>query len=159
MLPYDSYKPTEYETQFIGNLLNIAPNDISYIFVSDENIDNINTILIEEIKNMTNERYQKKLIIQPQEKSLLLTMMRHVYLKNIQNHYPTDIEVLLLNKEVFKILIPAVMSELIAHMRYLNDINRYSSPYDSPGFHILPLPTNTTKTNGNFRQATDLFGF
>jgi hypothetical protein len=63
------------------------------------------------------------------------------------------------NKEVFKILIPGVMSELIARIRYLNDINRYSSPYDSPSFSILPLPTNTCKTNGNFRQPTDLFGF
>lgn len=159
MLPYDSYKPTEYETQFIGNLINIAPNDISYTFFNDENIDNINITLIENIKNMTFEKYNKKMIIEPQNKNHLLTIMRYVYLKNIQNHYPTDIEVLLLNKEVFKILIPGVMSELIARMRYLNDINRYAAPYNSTDFHILPLPKNTSKINRNFRQPTDLFGF
>jgi len=159
MFSYDSYKPTGEETQFIGNLVNIKPNDISYIFFSNNNIDDINTILIEEIKEMTFERYNKKMVIQPQDRNHLLTIMRHVYLKNVQNHYPTDIEVMLLNKEVFKILIPGVMSELIARIRYLNDINRYSSPYDSPSFSILPLPTNTCKTNGNFRQPTDLFGF
>ena len=147
MLPYNSYKPTIYETQFIGNLLNIAPNDISYVFFSNNNVDNINSLLIAEIKEITLKRYNKSLIIEPQNKDLLYIIMRFVYFKNIRNEYETEVEVQNLNNLTLQILVPGVTSELIARIRYLNDINRYASPYDSPTFSILPLPTNTCKTN------------
>lgn len=160
MLPYDSYKPTDGETQFVGNLLNIQPNDISYIFFSDANIDTINNTLIEEIKRMTFESFNKTLIIEPQDKKLLVTVMRFIYFQSIQNKYTADIEVLLLNKEVLKKIIPTAMSELISYLRYINDINRYAAPYDDPNFHILPLPVNTnSRKKGPLRQPTDLFGF
>ena len=50
---YNKYKPTERETEFIGNLINIKPNDISYIFFGDENIIFLNKSIIEQIKDIT----------------------------------------------------------------------------------------------------------
>ena len=60
MLPYNSYKPTEREREYVGNLLNIEPNNISYMFFNNNNINNINKQLIENIISMTFERYGKK---------------------------------------------------------------------------------------------------
>ena len=42
MLSYNSYKPTDKEREFVGKLINIEPNDISYKFFSDSNVDYIN---------------------------------------------------------------------------------------------------------------------
>ena len=47
MLSYNSYNPTDKETEFVGKILNIQPNDISYMFFSDKNVDYINKSLIE----------------------------------------------------------------------------------------------------------------
>ena len=150
MLRYNSYIPTSYETQFVGNLLNIEPNDISYMFFSDKNIDNINTNLIDIIKQLTFERYEKKIVIEPQKKTLLVTIMRHVYFRTVQNKECAMIEVELLNKEVLYQIVPVVITELLAQMRYINDYN-----------NIIPLelPQPAGKYKQNLSPYSDLFDF
>ena len=61
MLSYNSYKPTEREREFVGKLINIEPNDISYKFFSDINIDYINNTLIEMVMEETFKRYNKRI--------------------------------------------------------------------------------------------------
>ena len=150
MLAYNSYKPTDKEREYVGKLINIEPNDISYTFFSDKNVDNINEQLIEEIKNITLERYGQKMQIQPQRKHLVISVMRHIYFTNIKNAFPTEIEVDLLNKEVLKKMIPVVTRELIAYMRFINDYNNIV-PFD------LPKPDN--RKMGNTSSYSKLFDF
>jgi hypothetical protein len=132
MLKYNSYKPTEQETDFVGNLIKCEPNDISYIFFSDKNIENININLIERVKQITFERYGKKMQIQPQKKHIMVTIMRHVYLKNIKNKLDAMVEVDILNTEVMKQIVPTVITELIAQMRYIEDYNKNIIPLEAP---------------------------
>ena len=150
MLSYNTYQPTDQERDFVGKLINIEPNDISYMFFSDKNVDYINIQLIEAIKNLTLEKYGKKLQIQPQRKHLVIGVMRHIYFTNIMNKYETQIEVDILNKEVLKRMIPSVLNELIAYMRYINDYNNII-PME------LPKPDNR-KTN-NTASFSRMFNF
>jgi len=150
MLRYDSYQPTERETEFVGNLINIKPNDISYRYFSDINIDLINTRLIEEVKNITFERYNKKIQIEPQQKHILITIMRHVYMRNVKNTRETEVEVELLNREVLKQTVPILISGLLSQIRFIDDYNSIR-PFD------LPEPTN--RKNGNMKPLSSNFDF
>ena len=128
--------------------MTIEPNAISYKFFSDINVDYINNNLIEQVKEITLERYGKKMQIQPQRKHIVVSIMRHIYFKNIKNMFPTDIEVDMLNKEVLRQMVPMVVRELIAHMRYIYDYNS-----------IVPidLPKSDNKKMGNLGSFNKLF--
>ncbi len=131
MLSYNSYKPTDKEREFVGKLINIEPNDISYKFFSDDNIDYLNNSLIDMVMEETFKRYNKKLKIEPQRKHIVLSAMRHIYFKNITNTLPTDEEVARLNKEVLRQLFGTAMTELIAYLRFIHDYNSIV-PMDLP---------------------------
>jgi len=150
MLQYDSYQPTQRETEFVGNLINIKPNDIAYKYFSDNNINIINNRLIEKVKNITFERYNKKIQIEPQQKHILITIMRHVYMKNIKNSYETDVEIELLNKEVEKQTVPILISGLLSQIRFIDDYNSIR-PFD--------LPEPTSKKKANLKPFSSMFGF
>ncbi len=145
---YNKYKPTDREREFVGKLINIEPNDISYKFFSGDNLDYINNELIERVKKITLERYGKKLGIEPQRKHLVLSIMRHVYFKNIRNMFETDVEVDLLNEEVLRQMVPMVIKELIAYMRFIYDYN-----------NIIPmeLPVSDNKKKDNVGSFSRLF--
>ena len=132
MNKYDSYNATTYEYEFVSNLINCEPNDISYIFFSDKNIDNINERLINEVKNITYERYNKMMKIQPQQKHLLITVMRHIYFKNVKNRDCTDVEVELLNRETLSQIVPTIITGLLAQIRYIEDYNSTLAPPELP---------------------------
>jgi hypothetical protein len=148
MLSYNSYKPTDKEREYVGKIINIEPNDISYKFFNDNNVDYINNSLIEQVKEITLERYGKKMQIQPQRKHIVVSIMRHIYFKNIKNVFPADDEVDMLNKEVLRQMVPMVVRELIAHMRYIYDYNS-----------IIPmdLPKADNKKMGNLGSFNKLF--
>jgi hypothetical protein len=135
MLRYDSYRPTDKERDFVGNLINFEPNDISYKFFNDCNVDLINSTIIQKVKKITFERYNKRIKIDPQQKHLLITIMRHIYLKNVKNQQEADIEVDILNRLVLKHTIPIIINGLLSQLRYINDYNTLR-PLD------LPEPTN-----------------
>jgi len=150
MLSYNTYIPTDQERDFVGKIINIEPNDISYMFFNDKNIEYINNQLIEQIKNLTLEKYGKKLQIQPQRKHLVIGIMRHIYFTNIMNRFEAQVEVDTLNKELLKRMVPAVLNELIAYMRYINDYNM-----------IVPmdLPTPDNRKTSNSAPFSQMFGF
>ena len=150
MLRYNSYIPTDYERQNVGNLINGEPNDISYVYFSDKNIDNINSRLIDIIKKITHDRYQKTIQIEPQKKTILVTVMRHVYFKNVKNRDCMEIEVELLNKETLYQLVPVVYNGLLAQMRYINDYNNIQP---------MALPQPAGKYKNELPAYSDLFDF
>lgn len=145
---YNKYKPTDKEREFVGKMINIEPNDIAYKFFSGNNLDYINNQLIERVKVITLERYGKKIGIEPQRKHLVLSIMRHVYFKNIRNIFETDVEVNLLNEEVLRQMVPMVIKELISYMRFIHDYN-----------NIIPmeLPVSDNKKKDNLGSFSRLF--
>jgi len=150
MLRYNSYKPTSRETEFVGNLIDIDPNDISYKFFSDINIDIINKRIIDEIKQITFARYNKQIEIEPQQKTLLLTIMRHIYLKNVKNRHEADVEVEILNDITLKEMIPVIMNGLLSQIRYIHDYNT---------FRPMELPQAPKKKKQNLKPFSSLFEF
>ena len=151
MLSYNNYKPTDREREFVGKLLNIEPNDISYKFFSDNNVDYINNTLIEMVMEETYKRYEKRIQIQPQRKHIVIAAMRHIYFKNVKNVLNTDEEVERLNKEVLRQMFQTAITELIAYLRYIHDYN-----------NIIPLelPKYDSIKNENVTAGfSSLFGF
>jgi hypothetical protein len=149
MLSYNSYKPTDRETEFVGKLLNIQPNDISYIFFSDKNVDYINNTLIEMVMDETYKRYNKRIKIEPQRKHIVISAMRHIYFKNITNILPVDEEVNRLNKEVLRQMLGTAITELIAYLRYIKDYNSII-PMDLPQSDSSKMGRNLAGFSSNF---------
>ena len=151
MLSYNSYKPTDKETEFVSKLINIQPNDISYKFFSDNNVDYINNTLIEMVMEETFKRYNKRIKIQPQRKHIVIAAMRHIYFKNVRNILPTDEEVDRLNKEVLRQMLGTAITELIAYLRFINDYNS-----------IVPMElpkSDSSKMGRDTAPFSQLFGF
>ena len=140
MFKYNFYTPTQREVEFVGNLIHMEPNDISYMFFNDNNINYLNIVIINKVKEITFERYGKKIAIDPQQKKILITIMRHVYFKNITNTKPVDEEIIFLNDKVIELIVPTIVSELIHYIRYINDYNRIT-PF------ALPENASTRKSN------------
>ena len=151
MLSYNSYKPTDKETEFVSKLINIQPNDISYKFFSDNNVNYINNTLIEMVMEETYKRYNKKIQIQPQRKHIVIAAMRHIYFKNVKNVLTAEEEVERLNKETLRQLFDTAITELIAYLRFIYDYNNIV-PMD------LPQPDNN-KMGRNTAPFSNLFGF
>lgn len=128
----NTYIPTNKEAEFVSKLLNIQPNDIAYMFFSDKNVDYINSNVIEQVKKITLEKNGKSMRIQPQKRNLVITVMRFVYFKNIQNRCDAKEELTLLNEKVLNLMVPAIIKELEAQMRYLNDYNKMINPLSLP---------------------------
>ena len=149
MLSYNSYKPTDKETEFVGKLLNIQPNDISYVFFSDKNVNYINNTLIEMVMDETYKRYNKRIKIEPQRKHIVISAMRHIYFKNITNILPVDEEVNRLNKEVLRQMLGTAITELIAYLRYIKDYNSII-PMDLPQSDSSKMGRNLAGFSSNF---------
>ena len=151
MLSYNSYKPTDREREFVGKLINIEPNDISYKFFSESNIELINNTLIEMVMEETYKRYEKRIQIQPQRKHIVIAAMRHIYFKNVKNVLTVDEEVERLNKEVLRQMLGTAMTELIAYLRYIHDYN-----------NIIPLDlpkSDSVKIDSSIPGYSSLFSY
>lgn len=150
MQSYNNYKPTDREFEYVSNLINIEPNDISLIFFSDTNIKHINEMLVESVMIETNKRYGQKIKIEHQKKHLVTVVMRHTYFKNVRNMYPTQEEVDMLNTEVVRQMLPVVIRELIAYLRYIRDYNS-----------IVPIerPRPDNRRTGNLTPFAKMFDF
>ncbi len=149
MLSYNSYKPTDKETEFVGKILNIQPNDISYTFFSDKNVEYINNTLIEMVMEETFKRYNKRIQIQPQRKHIVISAMRHIYFKNVTNILPVDEEIARLNKEVLRQMFKTAITELIAYLRYIHDYNTIA-PMELPQSDSRKQGRDTAGFSSNF---------
>ena len=149
MLSYNSYNPTDKERDFVGKLLNIEPNDISYKFFSDINVDYINNTLINMVMEETYKRYNKRIKIEPQRKHIVYAAMRHIYFKNIKNTLSVEEEVNKLNKEVLRQMFKTAITELIAYLRYIHDYNNII-PLDLPQSDNKKKGNNTAPFSSNF---------
>lgn len=136
---------------FVGNMTNIKPNDVSIIFFEDETVNTINKILIELVKEETLKRYGRRISIMPQNKNHLLTIMRYVYFKNIKNDGTVEEQVKKLIDKTIESMFPTVIQGLVSHIKYINSYNNNS--FMKP--NILPELVNN-KENKQLGQLGQL---
>ena len=110
----------------------------------------INEMLVENVMIETEKRYGTKIKIEHQKKHLVTVIMRHVYFKNVRNMYSAQEEVDMLNKEVIRQMLPVVIRELIAYLRYIRDYNS-----------IIPMerPRPDNRRTGNLMPFAKMFDF
>lgn len=153
---YDGYdfitiEHSEQEKEFVGNILHIQPNDLSILFFRDDNVKKINDMLINEMLELSEREFKKKVRIEPQDTNMMLQIMRAVYFKNVQNCKNIARELNKLNHLTLELLIPTVYNGMVHQIKYLETYNRQEN---------IPLerPQNT-KQKAALRPMTRLFGF
>ena len=119
---------TDRNKDFVGNITNIKPSELTLTYFSQENVNNINIQLIRKVKELTLKKYGKKIVIQPQRKYLILTIMRYVYFENSHGHHvlkkkTVDEKVKKLNEIVLRKTVPTVMEGLISYVKYIDLYN------------------------------------
>ena len=122
---------------FIGNLINIAPSDFSLTFFSNSNLNILNNMLINKVREITFKKYGKKIKIQPQKRHIMLTIMRYVYFQNSYTHNILDNETIVkqvkhLNELVIRRITPTVMNSLISYLKYVDRFNSLPVINDRP---------------------------
>lgn len=150
---YDSYTAIapESEKNMVLRLTNIAPNDISLLFFRDDNIDKLNNRLINEILNITREKYNRPMRIQPQKKEQMLTLMRYIYFTYSTNTKDTVVEVEYLNNKFIEDFLDTVLNGLLYQVKYIETYNRQER---------VPLDRAVnTKQKADLRPFSSLFGF
>ena len=104
-------------------------NDVSTVFFSKDNIDYLQSAIIQRVYQQSNGRFR----IGRQSDTELQIMMRSIYLQFGKN-LPTDIrsQIRELDEKVLEEAVPVVYSALEQHMRYKDDINNMYVPNDRP---------------------------
>ena len=120
---------TDRKKDFVGNMINIEPSEFTLGYFDQSNVNKINLILINKIKNITLTKYGKKILIKPQKNHIVLTIMRYVYFQNGNRHHVLKLKTVeekinKLNEIVLKLMIPTVMEGLISYVKY---VDRYNS--------------------------------
>lgn len=107
-------------------------NELKTLFFSEENIKRIQAQIKKEIYKKTNHRY---ILTQDQDVMDLSIVMQAVfdlYGKNIPFNYVRQVKGL--NKQLIAYIVPDMITNILQHIGYINEIN---SPIKS-----LPLPAN-----------------
>lgn len=128
---------TQRRHDMIGNLTNIYPSELSSSFFTDENLDYLNSQIIERVRNITLKKFKKGLKIQPQRRHLMIILMRYIYLENHSKHVvlqnrTTKKRVEVLNKMFLKLVVPSVVQELISYVKYIHDFNSVPVLLENP---------------------------
>jgi hypothetical protein len=143
---------TDREKDRVENLINFTASQSGLIFFSEQNIDNLNTQIKKYVLKMTKEKYGEKIMINSQKKTLMLSVMRYVYLQHNQTHYVLDFglaeeRVKALNKIFLNLVIPTVIQSLIGYIKYLNDFNAMGN------LNILERPISTNNKRGITKES------
>ena len=122
---------------FIGNLINIAPSELTLTFFSNSNLKILNNMLINKVRQITLKKYGRKIKIQPQKSHVMLTIMRYVYFQNSYTHNILDNESIIkqvrhLNDLVIREITPTVMNGLISYLKYIDRFNSLPVINDRP---------------------------
>lgn len=117
-------KASDREIQFIRNLVNFDPSDFEYLYFRNDNIVRVNRTLINAIGDKTLKNFGQRLVIQPQKKHILLTIMRGLYFFHARElNGSAEEKVKALNKLVLKEIFPSVYSGLMNRVKYINNYN------------------------------------
>ena len=125
--------------EFVGNMTNIEPNDISIIFFRDDIVNLLNIILIDKVKEESLKEYGKIFVIEEQDKKHFYTIMRYVFFKYVTFTKPAEEEVNMLIDRTIETVLPTVLNGLYAQLKYLEDMESRFMP------NLLPAPVSSGK--------------
>lgn len=142
-----------YDTPYkgiLGTAQELSP--FSKIYFSKENMEWLQKNIRYEVYKLSDKRY----VIDPQDETNLLIVMKAIYLQNSKNpgnpNYYKE-ELLRLNKLVLNQAVPDIITQLQQYGAYIRDISKNPTP--------IALPRNTSiagrKTN-NERGPSDVWG-
>lgn len=119
---------TERKKDFVGNMINIQPSELTLGYFDQKNINKINSLLLMEVKKITLSKFGKKILIKPQKNHIVLTIMRYVYFQNGNRHNILSLKSIeekinKLNQIVLKLMLPTVIQELISYVKYVDKYN------------------------------------
>ena len=119
-------KTTNYANALVGNF---QQNQVSKLFFSANNIDFLQSKMIEGVFNKSNGNYK----IGRQDDDVLKTIMRAMYLQFSKN-LDTDIrgQISELNKHVLDYAVPQIYNEAVGYLKYKRDVSNLATPIDLP---------------------------
>ena len=117
-----------YQGALTGNWQN---NQLSNLYFSNENIQNVH----DEIRQGVYQKSNGRLQVGPQNIDTLKIIMRSIYLQNALNQ-PNNIQKQLkaLNQLVLDFCIPQVTGEAEAYIKYRNDVSYLPTPLQRPAY-------------------------
>ena len=121
----------------------ICKSPLSHMFFSSKNMNNVQVLLQQKIKEKTSY------IIGKQDNTELQIIMRSVFLEYAR-HVPTHIQeqVHELNTRIVHICVPKMISEIRQYLHYIKEVENMPVPLDMPknvssaGTRVLPSVTN-----------------
>ena len=117
---------TEYRDPLIGNW---TENDLSRRYFGKNNIQLLQTSIIDGVLHMSKNRYT----IGNQCTDTLKIIMRSIYLANAKNQcHDINIQITELNQMVLDYCIPQIYSAANSYQKYLHDISTIAIPIDHP---------------------------
>ncbi len=149
----DMTESEHYDTPYkgiLGSIQELSP--FSKIYFSKENVEWIQKNIRYEVYKLSDKRY----VIDPQDETNLLIVMKAIYLQNSKNPRKSSLyqqELLRLNRLVLNEAVPDIITQLQQYSAYIRDISKNPDP--------IALPRNVsitgTKTN-NYRGPSDVWG-
>lgn len=142
-----------YETPYksiLGNTQALSP--FSKIYFSKENISWLQKNIRYEVYKLSDKRY----VIDRQDETNLLIIMKAIYLqnsKNPKNSLYFKEELLRLNRLVLNQTVPDIITQLQQYGAYIRDISKNPEP--------ISLPQNVSITgmkSNNYRGPSDVWG-
>tara|TARA_X000001036_G_C20486908_1_gene728134 strand:- start:437 stop:931 length:495 start_codon:yes stop_codon:yes gene_type:complete len=131
--------PVNTNTNYLNSLTgNFERSKLSDLFFSKQNIQNIQTLLI----NGVYEKSNSQIRIDKQPEDNIVIIMRSMYLqysKNLDTELNTQVNEL--NNYVLNFCIPKVYSEAVAYLKYKQDASTMHMPMSAP---IYSSKTNKT---------------
>jgi hypothetical protein len=131
--------PVNSNTNYLNSLTgNFERSKLSDLFFSNQNIQNIQSLLIKGVYEKSNSQ----IIIDKQSTDNIVTIMRSMYLQHSKN-LDTNLnkQVNELNNYVLNFCIPKVYSEAVAYLKYKQDASNMHMPMSAP---IYSSKTNKT---------------
>ena len=131
--------PVNSNTNYLNSLTgNFERSELSNLFFSKQNIENIQNLLIRGVYEKSNSQ----IMIDKQPTDNIVIVMRSMYLqysKNLDTKLNTQVNEL--NNYVLNFCIPKVYSEAVAYLKYKQDASTMHMPMSAP---IYSSKTNKT---------------
>lgn len=107
----------------------LQDSDLSKTYFSKKNIENIQTAIKNKVHEKTNYKYK----INNQDSDQLIMIMKSIYLQySLNKHDDIMKQINILNNKVIEYCVPNVYSELMAYIKYREDISTLPLPPTLP---------------------------
>ena len=131
--------PIGYSDALKGNLEN---TQLSKEFFSAKNINTIQHGIIQEVYNLSQQKYK----IDKQDEDQLKLIMRGVFLEN-SAHLPNQIneQIKELNNIIIQYCTPRIYTQILSYIGYINDVSSLAEPLERPKASTYKYKQNELK--------------